>query len=300
MNAYDGILAAILTPMIDDEAVNHAELRRQVNRLIGAGVHGLMVLGTNGEFYALSLDEKIAVLSTVIDECDGRVPVFAGTGCVTTAETVRLSRTAAEIGADAVSLVTPYFAAVSQDELYEHYRAVADAVSIPVVLYNIPKRTGTPIDPATVERLSSLDRIVGVKDSSGDFETTLAYIERTPDEFQVFAGADSLILATLLAGGAGAVSGLANVIPEIMVRIYDRWKSGDLDGARAAQESVRPLRRCLELGNPNSIVKRAVNLIGHPVGPARMPVYGLPSSVDGRLTEALERLGYRVESRATV
>ena len=234
------------------------------------------------------------MLTTAVDECAGRVPVFAGTGCVTTAETVRLSRAAAGIGADAVSLVTPYFASVSQDELCTHYRAVADAVPVPIVLYNIPKRTGIPIDPATVERLSGVDGIIGIKDSSGDFETTLAYLERTPDGFLVFAGTDSLILPTLLAGGAGAVSGLANVIPEVMVRIYDLWKHGDLDDARAAQESVRPLRKCLELGNPNSIVKRAVNLIGYPVGPARMPVYGLANTVDKRLTEALEGLGYAV------
>ena len=273
-----GIIPPIITPMNDDESINVAELRNQVNRLIDGGVHALFPFGTNGEGYILNDQEKELVLKTVIEETNGRVPVYAGTGCISTKDTIRQSRMAQALGADVLSIITPSFAAASQDELYEHYRAVAEAVDMPIVLYNIPARTGNALAPATVARLSRIDNIVGAKDSSGNFDNMLQYIEQTreSDGFAVLSGNDSLILWNLLAGGTGGIAGCANVFPEVMASIYDYFMAGDMENARKAQDSIRSFRACFRFGNPNTIVKTAVALLGYPVGKCRAPFNQVP------------------------
>lgn len=282
-----GIIAAMVTPMRADEKINETELRRQVDRMIGAGIHQLFCLGTNGEFYALSFDEKVEVMRIVVDQCGGRVPVCAGTGCVTTEETVALSRRARELGVDAVSLVTPYFVAVSQHELKTHYTEIASRVDMPILLYNIPARTGNHLEPETVAALARIDNIVGVKDSSGNFDNILQYIESTDDPFSVLSGNDSLILWTLLAGGKGGIAGTANLFPERLVSIYDKWRTGDIREANRLQKSLRPVRNLLRLANPNTVMKRAMNLLGYPVGPARRPVAGDPQVLDEKIKKVL-------------
>ncbi len=273
-----GIIPPIITPMNEDETINETELRNQVNRQIRGGVHGLFPFGTNGEGYILSEAEKEQVLSIVIDETKGRVPVYAGTGCISTKDTIRQSRMAQALGADVLSIITPSFAAASQDELYEHYRAVAEAVDMPIVLYNIPARTGNALAPATVAKLSKIPNIVGAKDSSGNFDNMLQYIEQTRDskDFAVLSGNDSLILWNLLAGGTGGIAGCANVFPEVMASIYNYFAAGDLENARKAQDSIRSFRGCFKYGNPNTIVKTAVNLLGYPVGKCRAPFNQVP------------------------
>lgn len=218
-------------------------------------------------------------------------PVFAGTGCVGTRDTIRLSRKAADMGADVLSVITPGFAAASQEELYAHYRAVAESVDAPILLYNIPARTGNALAPATVEQLSRIPNIVGVKDSSGNFDNILQYIERTRGSgFVVLSGNDSLILWTLLAGGAGGIAGCANVFPETMTAIYERFLAGDIEGARRAQDAVRPFRDCFRFGNPNTVVKAAVALQGYPVGKCRRPFDRLPEEGLAAVRQVLAEL----------
>lgn len=290
-----GIIPPIITPMNEDESINEAELRNQVNRQIKGGVHGLFPFGTNGEGYILNEAEKRQVLSIVIDETKGRVPVYAGTGCISTKDTIRQSIMAQSLGADVLSIITPSFAAASQNELYEHYKAVAQAVDMPIVLYNIPARTGNALAPSTVARLSKIENIVGAKDSSGNFDNMLQYIEQTRDSgnFAVLSGNDSLILWNLLAGGTGGIAGCANVFPEIMSSIYNYYMAGDLDNARKAQDSIRSFRACFKFGNPNTIVKTAVGLLGYPVGRCRAPFNQVPEegieALKKVLTEAHEK-----------
>lgn len=272
MTVLKGIIPPIITPMNEDESINEPELRRQVNRLIEAGVHGLFPFGTNGEGYILTEKEKERILSVVIEETDGRVPVYAGSGCIGTKDTIRMCRMAESLGADVLSVITPWFAKASDEELYEHYCAVAKAVKIPVVLYNIPARTGNSLSPALVERLSEVDSIAGAKDSSGSFDNMLQYLERTRGkDFTVLSGNDSLIYWNLLAGGGGGIAGCANVYPGTMTVIYERFMQGDLEGAREAQDSIRSFRDCFKYGNPNTIVKTAVAMLGYPVGKCRAP-----------------------------
>ena len=285
-----GVIVPLLTPMNDDETINEKELRNQVNRQIESGIHALFPLGTNGEAYILSREEKEQVLKIVVDEAKGRVPVYGGTGCISIKETIELSLKAKEIGVDVLSIITPSFAAASQDELYEHYKEVAKAVDLPIVLYNIPARTGNALAPATVEKLSKIPNIVGVKDSSGNFDNMLQYIEKTRyrKDFAVLSGNDSLILWCLLAGGRGGIAGCANVFPSTMASIYDTFIAGNLDKAREIQDSIRSFRDCFKFGNPNTIVKTAVSLLGYPVGKCRKPFCQVPEAGIEAIKKVLE------------
>lgn len=284
-----GIIAAMVTSMHDDESLNMEEIKNQVNRQIAAGVDGVFCLGTNGEAYILSEDEKLRIIETVVKAADGRVPVYAGTGMPGTADTIRLSKKAKELGADVLSVISPYFAAISQDEIYNHYAELASAVDLPIVMYNMPARTGNNIAPDTVARLSKVDGIVGVKDSSGNFDNMKQYIELTdPETFSVLSGNDALILWNLLAGGSGGITAVANIYPEVMVSIYQYFQQGDMEAAKKAQDSIRPIRNCFKFGNPNTVTKTAARIAGNPVGPCRRPFCSLSDAAIAKIRETVE------------
>ncbi|GAA2179027.1 4-hydroxy-tetrahydrodipicolinate synthase [Brooklawnia cerclae] len=271
-----GIIPAMVTPFNEDESINETELRAHARRMVAAGAHGVFAGGTNGEFYAMTDQERTRVLEIVIDEVGEAVPVYAGTGGVTTSQAISLSKGAQAAGASAISVITPYFAAASQQELIRHFTAVADAVTLPVICYNIPARTGNVIAPATLEKLAEVPNIVGVKDSSGNFDNLLQYLACVAGrDFAVLCGSDSLILWALLAGAAGSITGVANVYPETMVGIYEAWRSGDIAHAKQLQDSIRAFRSVFRHGNPNTVVKLATNLLGRPVGLCRAPFNSL-------------------------
>lgn len=278
-----GLITPIITPMNEDESINEQELRNQVNRLIDHGVNGIFALGTNGESYALTYEEKLRVLGIVTETANKRVPVYAGTGCVGTKHTIAFSKEAERIGVDALSIVTPYYVALSQEDIYRHYAAIAEAVDLPIIVYNIPARTGNRVDYKTLKRLAKYENIVGLKDSSGNFDTTLRFIENTDRRLSILAGNDSLILWTLQAGGKGAIAGWSNVYPKLLLDIYNLWKKGKFAEANEKQASIRPLRDIMAMGNPNSVVKRAMVLLGYPVGPVREPASGASPEIDAAL-----------------
>ncbi|WP_434311137.1 4-hydroxy-tetrahydrodipicolinate synthase [Hominifimenecus sp. rT4P-3] len=289
MKSIKGIIVPIITPFYEDESLNLEELRRQSDRMIREGVDGIFCFGTNGEGFILNGDEKRQVLQTVLEQVGGRVPVYAGTGCISTRETVKQSLMAKELGADVLSLITPSFAKASQEELYQHYKSVAEKVDMPILLYNIPARTGNALEPETVSRLAEIPNIVGVKDSSGNWENLKAYLaitKKRPD-FCVLSGNDSLILDTLMEGGAGAIAGCANVYPRTMSSIYDFFVEGQGEKAREAQNSIASFRAVFSYGNPNTIVKKAVNLLGYPVGPCKAPFNGLSEEGQAALKKVL-------------
>lgn len=270
-----GIITPILTPMNADESVNLTELRNQVERLISGGVHGIFPFGTNGEGYILSEKEKIEVLEATIDQVKGRVPVYAGSGLISTKDTIRMSKKAEELGADVLSIITPSFAVASQKELYDHYVEIAKHVDTPIVLYNIPARTGNKLLPETVAKLAKdVDIIVGAKDSSGDWDNLKAYITQTQDldkDFYVLSGNDSLILPSLKEGGFGGIAGCSNVYPQVLSSIYNLFIEGKLEEAEVAQESIASFRAVFKYGNPNTVVKKAVAMLGYAVGDCRKP-----------------------------
>lgn len=273
--AIKGIITPIITPMNPDESVNLPELRNQIERQIAGGVHGIFCFGTNGEGYILSTQEKEEILEATIDQVKGRVPVYAGTGCISTRDTIYMSRRAQELGADVLSIITPSFAAASQKELYDHYCEVAKHVDLPIVLYNIPPRTGNKLLPETVAKLArDVDVIQGAKDSSGDLENLKAYIRLTQDvgkPFSVLAGNDGAILNCLKEGGAGGIAGRANLYPKSLASIYNSFVAGDIAQAEKLQDAVATLQRVFRFGNPNTVIKKAVAMLGYPVGDCRRP-----------------------------
>nr|WP_326190526.1 4-hydroxy-tetrahydrodipicolinate synthase [uncultured Oscillibacter sp.] len=273
--AIKGIITPIITPMNPDESVNLPELRNQIERQIAGGVHGIFCFGTNGEGYILSTQEKEEILEATIDQVKGRVPVYAGTGCISTRDTIYMSRRAQELGADVLSIITPSFAAASQKELYDHYCEVAKHVDLPIVLYNIPPRTGNKLLPETVAKLArDVDVIQGAKDSSGDLENLKAYIRLTQDvgkPFSVLAGNDGAILTCLKEGGAGGIAGRANLYPKSLASIYNSFVAGDIAQAEKLQDAVATLQRVFRFGNPNTVIKKAVAMLGYPVGDCRRP-----------------------------
>lgn len=272
-----GIIAAMVTPFDEKLKINEAAARRLIDRLINAGVSGLFILGTNGEFHVLSQMEKLHFARLVIEHVRRRVPVYVGTGGNSTAEVVSLSRRMEQLGADALSVITPYFVPPTQQELAVHFRTVAESVKTPIVLYNIPKNTGVNLDAATVRELAKVANIIGIKDSSGRLENIGGYLEASRGEnFAVLSGSDSLILKALKAGAAGAIAATANLIADVDVSIYRHYVHGELEAAEEAQARLERLRSVLKLGTVPSILKKAVELSGIPVGPARPPV-GAPT-----------------------
>lgn len=288
MKPLKGIVPALLTPFTNKQELNEPATRQLVNHLIDSGVHGIFVLGTNGEFFALSNEEKVRVAQIVIGETNGRVPVIVGTGGNSTKEVIELSKKMEEIGADFLSVVTPYYEPPSQNELITHYQLIAESTSLPILLYNMPSRTGISLTPSTVAELSRISNIVGIKDSSGNFDLILQYIEETGSDFTVLSGSDSLILWTLMAGGDGAVAATANMFPELVTSIYENWKNGDFEKAKRAQQKLRAIRNASKMATTPSVFKKAVELLGIPVGPPRFPVSELSESSTQVLKEVLK------------
>jgi 4-hydroxy-tetrahydrodipicolinate synthase len=286
-----GIIVAMVTPLKEDESLDEEGLRALINYLIEGGVHGIFCCGSQGEIYSLTDEERRKVIDITVDEVNGRVPVYAGTGEITTEKVIRLTKYAKDAGADAASIVTPYFIKPSSHELYMHYKRIAEAVDIPIILYNNPDRTGVNLDAQTVSRLAEIDNIIGIKDSSGDLTLTAEYIRLTPEDFAVIAGRDSLILATLLYGGKAAIAATANVAPKLVVEIYESYIKGDLKRAREAQFKLLPLRTAFSLGTFPVVVKEAMKMIGKPAGPAKSPVGSMSEENRKKLASVLQDLG---------
>ena len=289
-NRIGGIIPAMVTPFTPSDEINEPVLRRLARTLIGAGVHGLFAVGSQGEFWALSPDEKALVFQAVVDEADGRVPIYGGTAAMTTREAIALTQLAEKAGVDAVSVLTPFFLSPSEDELYHHYRAVAEATNLPVLLYSNPARTGVSVPPRLLARLAEVENIVGIKDSSGDLQLTAEYIRVTPPGFSVLMGRDTLILAGLLYGASGSIAATANVVPALVVSIYEHFAKSRIKEAKQAQEALAPLRLAFSWGTFPVVIKEALTLMGLDVGAARSPVGGMAPAQRERLGHVLREM----------
>ncbi len=287
-----GIIPPVATPMRADEELDLPRLRWFLDRLLAAGVHGVFVLGTNSEFYALDEAEKQAVVAAAVEHVNRRVPVYAGTGAQTTREAVRLTRMAEREGADGVSVITPYFVSPTQQEIYDHYRRVAESTRLPVVLYNNPATCGgVKIDVETVARLARIPNVAGMKDSSGDLQNTNECVRAVPESFSVLMGRDTLILPALLFGARGAVPATGNIAPALLAEIYNAFRRGDLEAAKAAQLRLNPLRLALGLCTAPGAVKAALDVLGLSIGPCRAPVSGLAPDKVPKMRAALQAAG---------
>ncbi|MCX0498054.1 dihydrodipicolinate synthase family protein [Erwinia billingiae] len=269
-----GVLTAIVTPFTAEGDYNEAAMRVQIQRQLAAG-NGIFCGGTNGEFFVLNEQEKLAVSQTCVDEVAGNAFVVAHIGEISTRETIRLGKQVAALGVDAVSVITPYFVPLKQEELIAHYEAVADALNVPVFLYNIPARTGNTLAPATVRKLAAHPNIIGIKDSAGSYESLSGFLQAAEgiENFDVLNGPDSLIHQGFVEGCSACISGLANVAPKEINAIWARFNAGDIEGSRKAQENVTGLRTDLyNVAFSPAAVKKAVALMGHDVGESRYAV----------------------------
>jgi 4-hydroxy-tetrahydrodipicolinate synthase len=268
-----GIVVPLVTPFREDETVDEDALRALVRHLIECGVHGLFPIGSTGEFYAVTPDERRRILRLVVDEAGGCVPVYAGAGAVSTLECLAHARMAEEAGADCLVVVTPFYITPTIDELYEHYATIARATSLAVIPYNNPSRTGgVNMTPDLMARLAGIPNIMGIKDSSGNQAQTMEYVQKCGADFAVFQGRDDLIYPSLVTGAVGGVACVANVAPRAVVEVYDAYVRGDTVRALAVQRTASVLRQALALGTFPVVIKEAMAMVGLPGGHVRRPV----------------------------
>ena len=292
---FEGIITPIVTPFHRDaqESINYEATKQLIDHLIEHGVKGIFILGSNGEFHVIDEEEKVAFAKRVIEIVNKRVPVFVGTGCCSTRETIRLSKKMEELGADALSVITPYFLKPTNANLYAHYKAVAESVNLPIVLYNIPKATGCPLDPELVNELADIENIKAIKDSSGEEERIQAYAKIAKEkDFKLLIVSDSKISYAYELGASGAVAGTSNVITDTLVALDRALRNKEQESAEKLQKDIDVLRGVLKLGTVPSAMKRAVELAGiAEVGPARMPVEELSKEDDEKIIEMLRYYG---------
>jgi 4-hydroxy-tetrahydrodipicolinate synthase len=270
---WKGCLTALVTPFRGGE-IDHVALERLVEAQIAGGVHGLVPCGSTGESATLTHDEHIALVKAVVRLARGRLPVIAGTGSNSTAEAVRLTRAAQDAGAAGALLISPYYNRPTQDGIYHHYLAVAEATKLPIIVYNIPGRTGSNILPETIARLSQVKNVVGVKEASGSLQQVIEIIATADPDFTVWSGDDVMTLPIMAAGGVGVISVTSNVAPQGMVDLTSALLAGDLASARGRMHELLPLVRALTMRfevNPIP-VKTALALMGCCAEEFRMPL----------------------------
>lgn len=287
-----GVLTALTTPFDPEENIDYEALGRIVDRSIDGGVDGLVVGGSTAEFATMSGEERQAMLEFVIERTAGRVPIVAQTGATSTREAIRHSRAAQEAGADVLMVVTPYYEPLTRTETIDYIRAVAAAVDIDVMLYNIPAATGVNLDPDTVRHLAEeVANIRFIKDSSADWEQALKLIHHHSDVISTFIGWDSYIYSGLVEGAAGMVAGAANVLPAEIVSVSNRIASGDLVGARQEWNRLYPVIDAMISEPFIQAVKTGLELRGVPVGSPRRPLADTDPDARERIREALATLG---------
>jgi len=273
----DGIFVPHVTPFKRGGQLDVGALRECVRFWLQSGVSGLVPCGSNGEAPYLSREERKKVIETVLDGASGKVPVVAGTGSMSTQETIAFTKDAADLGVDAALVVTPFYFRLANREIYEHYRTVCQAVDLPIVVYNMPKFTGFSLEPASIQELSSQNQsIIGVKESSGSLGTISEIIRLLGNRLSVLAGTADVALPTLLAGGRGAVLAVANVFPTLCSRLYKAFKNGQYEEASRLQNRITFANEVLvRRFNQLSAIKEAMKLNGMPGGYPRRPALPL-------------------------
>ena len=290
MTMFPGCLTALVTPFRDG-AVDTKALADLVEAQIAAGVNGLVPCGSTGESATMSHEEHLTVVREVIRAARKRVPVIAGTGSNSTAEAIKLTRGAQELGADAALLISPYYNKPTQDGIVAHYTAIANATQIPLIVYNIQARTASNITTETMARLARVPRIVGVKEASGSIVQAVDVIHACGPDFAVWAGDDAITLPLMAAGGAGVISVTSNVAPALMVALTDAMRALDLTDARTANARLMPLFRDLFLEVNPIPVKTALAIMGRCTDELRLPLTPMTAKNRATLESTLRELG---------
>ena len=290
-----GIVVPILTCIGEDERIDEARMRKQVDYVINGGVSGILAFGSNGEFYMVEEDDMERGLKIMVDQSAGRVPVYFGIGAIRTQKCVRLAKMAVANGASCVSVLQPMFLKPTETELFNHFKAIADAIpDTPMLLYNNPGRVGYTMSGNLVDRLAhEVKNIVGMKDTSGDITQTMEFIRRTRDvNFKVFGGKDTLLYASLCHGAVGGVCTTANIMPEMVVEIYDKYVAGDIAGSLEAQFRLNPPRLSMDAASFPVAAKDMAVMHGQDVGVPYLPSMPTPEGAAlNKMREEMHKAG---------
>lgn len=288
-----GIIIPVVTPVDAQGNFNRESYRRLLGYFGDNGVHGVFPFGTTGEFYAFSGEVYREVLEATREYAPKGMHIYAGANHITTKGAIEIAKIAEEVGVDALSVLTPMFISQTQEELYAHYRSIAEATSLPIVVYNNQPKTNVAVTPQTVVRLAAIDNIVAVKDSTGDMTNAEEYIRLTRDieGFSVLMGRDTLIYAALCYGATGAIASCANVAPKMAVDIYEHYQAGDHRAALEAQFALAQLRIATNMGTFPVVIKEALNLLGYDVGPCIAPIGPLGEADREKLAQVLRNIG---------
>ena len=298
---FTGCGTAMVTPFRHDGALDEATLIRLINRQINAGIDFLVPCGTTGESPTLSHEEHLRVVELTVDVAHGKVPVLAGAGGYNTAEVIELARELASIGVDGILSVTPYYNKPTQEGLYQHYRAIATATTLPIILYSVAGRTGVNIEPPTVKRLADIDNIVGIKEASGSISQMASILSTVPEDFLVLSGDDAIALPLIALGGRGVISVVSNEIPEEMTDLITLCLNNDFAGAREIQRRYQSLMEVNFVESNPIPVKTAMAEMGLLEPVWRLPLVASKAENQERVRSVLASLGLveRVHAAAT-
>jgi 4-hydroxy-tetrahydrodipicolinate synthase len=286
-----GSIVAMVTPMHPDGSLDLDGYRRLIDWHVAEGTDAIVAVGTTGESPTVSVDEHCTLIRVAVEHADGRIPIIAGAGGNSTSEAIELTRYAKSVGADAVLSVVPYYNKPTQEGLYRHFEAIAEAVDVPVILYNVPARTVADLSNDTVVRLSAVPGIVGIKDATGDIGRGIALIASLPRDFAVYSGDDASAVALMLMGGRGSISVSANIAPRALHELCKAAVAGDAKAAREWHLKTLPLHRMQGI-EPNPIpTKWALAQMGLIEGGIRLPLVSLSAALQGAVLEALRQSG---------
>ena len=288
---FTGSMVAMVTPMHDDGSVDWSALEGLVNHHVAEGTDAIVSVGTTGESATLNHDEHGEVIARTVKAAAGRIPIIGGTGANSTAEAISLTRHAAEVGVDACLLVVPYYNKPPQEGLYQHFKAIADAVSIPQILYNVPGRTGVDMQNDTTLRLAEIDNIVAIKDATNDLDRGRDLISRAPQDFLIYSGEDGTACELMIAGGKGTISVTANAAPNLMHRMCQAAIAGDADSARALNNQLAELHKAMFVESNPIPAKWAVAQQGLMGEGIRLPLLPLSSQCHDEVRSAMSGAG---------
>ncbi|MFZ3578432.1 2,4-dihydroxyhept-2-ene-1,7-dioic acid aldolase [Virgibacillus sp. DJP39] len=286
---FRGSISPVITPFNEDESIDFVKFKELINWHIEKGSHGISVTGTSGEPSSMSVDERIEVMETACKTVNGRVPFIPGTGSTNHLETMRMTKAAQEMGADGAMVIVPYYNKPNQHALYKHFKTVADAVDIPIILYNIPGRTAVNLEADTIARLAEdCSNIIGVKEANKDFEHVNKVLLKAGRDFNLYSGIEVLCYPMLAIGGAGHISATANVAPEEVADLYNKWEAGDVKGAQDLHYSLMPLNDVLFRDTNPAPAKAALGMMGKIKPVLRKPLDIPSEAIQNEIRETLK------------
>src|SRR5690554_1454184 len=291
MVEFGRVLTAMVTPFNEEGNVDYEAAGKLARRLVENGSDGMVVAGTTGESPTLSMEEKLKLFAAVVEAVGGKAVVIAGTGTNNTQQSVELTKEAEKTGVDGIMAVAPYYNKPPQEGLYRHYRAIAEATSLPVMVYNVPGRTAVNICPSTMARLAEIDNIIALKEASGNLNQAAEMVRVLPKNFLVYSGDDSMTLPILSVGGVGVVSVASHLVGRQIASMINDYLQGEVEKAARAHNELLPLFKALFLTTNPIMVKAALNLLGVNVGPTRLPLVEATAAELDALKEALRGLG---------